>query len=171
MATENKKYGYLVISCYPGWDPLLRVASNIFQYPINIYIENKCAKNKMNESSAKCMYLVEYDLYKNILETTSHKSSTKNKPHNVNSRLFCAPTVKIISSIKQNGEYKSIHKNYETEEKPTEPVRPASVSETSRPHSSAGINEPTDSPNMGEQVPQPRSSIIKEPSPIQSNAT
>ena len=88
MATENKKYGYLVISCYPGWDPLLRVASNIFQHPINIYIENKCAKNKMNESSAKCMYLVEYDLYKNILEKTSPKSSTKNKSHNVNSRLF-----------------------------------------------------------------------------------
>ena len=121
----------------------------------------------MGESSEKCMYLVEYNLYKNILDVTSHKSSTKNKPHNVNSRLFCSPNINVTSSIKQNGEYKSIHKNYETEENPSEPARPASVSDTSRPHGSTGVNEPTDSPNMGEQLPQPRSSIKKRTPPPQ----
>ena len=79
LATENTKYGYIVISCDPGRNPLLRVASKLFQPPINIYIEKKCSK--MNESAAKCMYLVDPDMYNNILgiTSTSHKLITKKK--------------------------------------------------------------------------------------------
>ena len=81
LATENTKYGYIVISCDPGRNPLLRVASKIFQPPINIYIEKKCS-NKMGESAAKCMYLVDPDMYNNILGITSHKLITKKKVNN-----------------------------------------------------------------------------------------
>ena len=101
LATEKTKYGYLVISCDPGRNPLLRVASNIFQKPINIYIENTC-KNKMNSSSSKCMYLVDHDMYQNILEVTSRKSTTKRKVNN-GDNLSHQPRVSITNSNSQIG--------------------------------------------------------------------
>ena len=75
LATENTKYGYIVISCDPGRNPYLRVASKKFQTPINIYIEKKC-DIKMGENAAKCMYLIEPEIYNNILGITSHKSTS-----------------------------------------------------------------------------------------------
>ena len=78
MALQNRKYGYLVISLDPGRNQLLRVASDLFphQHPIKIYLENKCAKNKMSLRT-KCMYLVDYQMYKNILELSSQNSNRK----------------------------------------------------------------------------------------------
>ena len=73
LALQNRKYGYLVISLDPGRNQLLRVATDIFpfQHPIKIYVENKCSKNKMS-SKAKCMYLIDQQMYKTILESSSH---------------------------------------------------------------------------------------------------
>ena len=57
----------------------------------------------MNSSSSKCMYLVEHDLYKNILEVTSCKSATKRKVNN-GDNLSHQPSVNITNSNSQIGE-------------------------------------------------------------------
>ena len=74
----------------------MRVATDIFpfQHPIKIYLENKCSKNKMSLKS-KCMYLVDQQMYKNILEITSHKSSNKILNNNDQSGLFRPANIKI----------------------------------------------------------------------------
>ena len=111
QAIQNRKYGYLVISLDPGRNWLLRVATDIFpfQYPIKIYLENKCSMNKMS-SKAKCMYLIDPKMYKTILETSSH-NSINNFSNNDQSghadRLFQPANIKISPHFNQNIEYAS----------------------------------------------------------------
>ena len=111
QAIQNRKYGYLVTSLDPGRNSLLRVATDIFpfQYPIKIFLENKCSKNKMS-SKAKCMYLIDPKMYKTILESTSH-NSINNFPNNDQSghadRLFQPGNIQISPHFNQNIEYAS----------------------------------------------------------------
>ena len=102
-----------MISLDPGRNQLLRVATDIFpfQHPIKIYLENKCSKNKMSLKS-KCMYLVDQQMYKNILEITSHKSSNKILNNNDQSGLFRPANIKISPYFQQyNGNTSPINKN------------------------------------------------------------
>ena len=111
QAIQNRKYGYLVTSLDPGRNSLLRVATDIFpfQYPIKIYLENKCSMNKMS-SKAKCMYLIDPKMYKTILESSSH-NSINNFPNNDQSghadRLFQPGNIQISPHFNQNIEYAS----------------------------------------------------------------
>ena len=106
LALQNRKYGYLVISLDPGRNQLLRVATDIFpfQHPIKIYVENKCSKNKMS-SKAKCMYLIDQQMYKTILESSSHNSSnnfSNNEQSGHTDRLFHPANIKISPYFHQN---------------------------------------------------------------------
>merc|ERR1712208_88693 len=114
------------------------VASKIFQPPINIYIEKKCS-NKMGESAAKCMYLVDPDMYNNILgiTSTSQKLITKKKVNNgvVHDRS--------TDENNPNIQYKKILQNIN--HKNSEEPRPSSNSDESRSYDST--IQPNQSPN------------------------
>lgn len=69
------------------------------------------------------MYLVDHDMYKNILEGTSRKSATKRKVNNGN-KLSHQPSINITNSNSQNVGYNTFNKNNETEENSNNPTNP-----------------------------------------------
>jgi len=133
----------------------------------------------MGESAAKCMYLVDPDMYNNILGITSHKLITKKKVNN--GVVHRGSNIKINSNINQTGEYKNIHQNIEPDHKNSEEPRPSSNSDQSRSYDST--IQPNQSPNpskrfRGQKLSRPEtpkqssqsghSGSIKDPKHVQT---